>query len=481
MSENKIIGRKYEQELLKEYYNSPKSELVALYGRRRVGKTYLVKSYFNENFDFWFTGLYNTGKKALLREFQSTLSRYSKTEISSPTTWFEAFNSLREYLLSLKKDTVIVFLDELPWMDNPKSDFLPAFSSFWNMWPSSVKLKLFVCGSATTWMMDKLIGDRGGLYGRVSRAIYLSPFTLGETEMYLKEMKGIILSRYQILELYMIMGGIPYYLDMLRRGVPLSKNIDELFFRAGAPLKVEFDFLFRSLFKESKSYKRVIEALSGKLSGMTRQEIMDASSLDGKELSRVLENLSSCDFIRKYVSIGKKERDGVYQLTDLFSLFHLRFVENNNSQDQNFWTNMSSSGAKNAWAGYAFECVCLHHITEIKSRLSILGVLSNVYSWHTKPFTDKDGTEWSGAQIDMLIDRNDQTINICEMKYSLDEFVLTEEYERKLRNRMSLFQHATKTRKALLLTFITTYGVKKNIHSSIVNNEVTMDDLFRLE
>ncbi len=481
MSDNKIIGRKYEQELLKEYYMSPKSELVALYGRRRVGKTYLVKTYFNEEFDFWFTGLYNTGRKVLLKEFQSTLSRYSKAGVPSPSDWFEAFNSLREYLLSLKKDTVLVFLDELPWMDNPKSDFLASFSSFWNMWPSSVKLKLFVCGSATTWMMDKLIGDKGGLYGRVSRAIYLSPFTLGETEMYLKEMKGISLSRYQILELYMIMGGIPYYLDMLRADIPLSINIDELFFRDGAPLKVEFDFLFRSLFKESKSYKRVIEALSGKLSGMTRAEILSASSIDGKELTRVLENLSSCDFIRKYVSVGKKERDGVYQLTDLFSLFHLRFVENNYSQDRNFWTNMSSSGAKSAWAGYAFECVCLHHINEIKARLSILGVLSSVYSWHTKPFTDKDGTEWSGAQIDMLIDRKDQTINICEMKYSLDEFVITEEYERKLRNRISLFQHATKTKKALLLTFITTYGVKKNIHSSIVNNEVTMDDLFKLE
>ncbi len=481
MADNKIIGRKYEQELLKEYYESPKSELVALYGRRRVGKTYLVKTYFDESFDFWFTGLYNANKKMLLKQFGLTLSRYSGIKSASPADWFEAFSSLTDYLLSLKKERVIVFLDELPWMDGPKSDFLSAFSFFWNMWPSSTKLKLFVCGSATTWMMDKLIGDKGGLYGRVSRAIYLSPFTLGETEQYLKEMKGVILNRYQILELYMIMGGIPYYLDMLRADIPLAANIDELFFREGAPLKAEFDFLFRSLFKESKSYRKVIETLSEKMSGMKRKEIQEVTAIEGGELSRILDNLSSCDFIRRYVSIGKKERDGVYQLTDLFSLFHLRFVENNNSQDQNFWTNMSSSGAKNAWTGYAFERVCLHHIKEIKAKLGILGVLTSVYSWYSRPFTDKDGTQWSGAQVDMLIDRNDQTINLCELKYSLDEFVITGEYEKKLRERLSLFRHVTKTRKALLLTFITTYGVKKNIHSSIVNSEVSMDDLFRLD
>ncbi len=220
--------------------------------------------------------------------------------------------------------------------------------------------------------------------------------------------------------------------------------------------------------------------MSSRLSGMTRKEILENTAVEGKDLPRVLENLSSCDFIRKYVSIGKKERDAVYQLTDLFSLFHLRFAADNNSQDQNFWTNMSSSGAKNAWAGYAFERVCFHHVKQIKSKLGILGVLSNVYSWYMRAFTDKDGTEWGGAQIDMLIDRKDQVINICEMEYSLDEFVITEEYEKKLRERISLFQHVTKTRKALIPTFITTYGVKRNMHSSIVNSEVTMDDLFLL-
>ena len=483
MTNTSIIGRVYEQKIIKDYYDSPKSELVAVYGRRRIGKTFLIKKFFNEKFDFWFTGMYDTKKPVLLSQFGMELSKYSKTHVKTPKDWFEAFNSLSEYLLSLNKEKVTVFLDELPWMDTPKSNFLQAFSYFWNMWHSDkTQLKLFVCGSATTWMLDKFVGDKGGLYGRVSQAIYLAPFNLGETEKFLKDIKGIKYNRHQLLELYMILGGVPYYLDMLKKDMPLSVNIDYLFFKEGAPLKAEYDFLFRSLFKESKSYEKVIKTLSGKLAGMTRNDILLATKMDkGGNLTEILENLCACDFIRKYTSIGKTERDAIYQLTDLFSLFHLRFVENDNSQDQNFWTNMSSTGAKNAWAGYAFEQVCLHHITQIKSKLSILGVLSSTYSWQCKPYTDKDGTEWKGGQIDMLIDRKDQVINICEMKYSVDEYTITEDYEKKLRQRASLFQHVTKTKKALQHTFITTYGVKQNLYSDIVQSEVTMEDLFRIE
>lgn len=483
MENEVIIGRTFEQKLLKDYYDSPKSELVAVYGRRRIGKTHLIKMFFHEKFDFWFTGIYDAKKTDLLKQFGMELSKYSGKKIKTPKDWFEAFNALSEYLLSLNKEKVTVFLDELPWLDTPKGNFLQAFSYFWNMWHSNkTRLKLFVCGSATTWMLDKFVGDKGGLYGRVSRAIYLRPFNLGETAKFLEDIKGIELNHYQVLELYMILGGVPYYLDMLKKDLPLSVNIDYLFFKEGAPLKNEYDFLFRSLFNESKAYKKVIETLSDKLVGMTRNALIEATKMDkGGTLSEILENLCACDFVRKYTSIGKTERDAIYQLTDLFSLFHLRFVEKDSSQDQNFWSNLSSTGTKNSWAGYAFEQVCLHHITQIKSKLSILGVLSNTYSWNCKPFTDKDGTAWKGGQIDMLIDRKDQVINICEMKYSVDEYTITEEYEKKLRQRASLFQHVTKTKKALQHTFVTTYGVKQNLYSGIVQSEVTMDDLFKLE
>ncbi len=477
----RIIGRDYEQSVINNYLNSEKAELIAVYGRRRVGKTYLVKSLFNNQFDFYFTGLYEIPRAVQLSQFQKTLERYSGQKHSRFKDWFEAFDALRDYLGQLSKKCIVVFLDEIPWMDTPKSNFLAAFGQFWNNWASTQpNLKMFVCGSATTWMLSKFIGDKGGLYGRVCRPIWLAPFTLGETEKFLKEIKGIELSRQQVLKTYMIFGGIPYYLDMLVKGTPIDVNIDDLFFRQGAPLRTEFDFLFRSLFNNSKIYKNVVEALSGKLKGLTRQELLDTIKLkDNGNLSEVLDNLAKCDFIRKYTAIGKTERDAIYQLTDLFSLFYLRFVASENGQDEKFWSKLSGKGPMTSWSGYAFEQVCLHHIGQIKSALSIGGVIGNIYSWNCRPFTEKDGTQWAGGQIDLLIDRADDVINICEVKYASDIYAIDAEYAKRLQSRASLFRRVTKTRKALHHTFITTFGVAKNNYYDIVQSEITMDDLFK--
>lgn len=479
---DKIIGRKEEKKQIRDRFESDKSELLAVYGRRRVGKTYLVKQCFNEEFDFWFTGLYQTPRAQQLVQFRAALSEKTGEKMPKIKDWFEAFEKLKSYLLSLQKEKVVVFLDELPWMDTPKGNFIQAFSYFWNMWPSNkTLLKLYVCGSATTWMIKNFIGDKGGLYGRVTCSIYLAPFNLGETEEFLKKIKHIDLSRHKILELYMILGGIPYYLDMLRSDLPLAKNIDNLFFRENAVLKTEYEFLFRSLFNDSTGYRKIVEAMSKKLKGMTLDEIVTATGIkDGGRLTEMLENLRLCDFIRKYSSIGKKKRNCIYQLTDLFSLFYLNFVEKGNSQDENFWSNIAFSSRENAWSGYAFEQVSLHHLKQIKSKLGISGVLSNIYSWSCAGFTDEDGTRWRGGQIDLLIDRNDEVINICELKYSSDKYEITGAYEEHLRERASLFRKKTGTRKALHLTFITTYGVKQNRYSSVVQSEVTMDDLFEL-
>ena len=476
-----LIGRKEEQKLINDCLESDKSELVSVYGRRRVGKTYLVKRCFDENFDFWFTGIYKASRVQQLGQFQNTLSEKTGKKTNKIKDWFQAFEELKKYLLSLGKKRVVVFLDEIPWMDTPKSGFLAAFSYFWNMWPSDkVLLKMYVCGSATTWMIDKFVGDKGGIYGRVTCPIYLAPFNLGETEEYLEKVKQIELNRYQILELYMILGGIPYYLDMLRKDLPLAKNIDNLFFKENANLKTEYEFLFRSLFKESKPYRKVVEALSLKKKGLTREEIKQITNIsDGGTLTEILLNLNRCDFIREYKAIGKEQRESVFQLTDLFSLFYLTFVKDGCSQDVNFWTNSSFSGERNVWAGYSFEQVCFHHVRQIKSKLSILGILSNIYSWNAKGFVDSDGTKWNGGQIDMLIDRNDDVISICEIKYCNDEYVINDEYEEKLRKRASLFRKVTKTKKALQHVLITTYGVKKNKHSGILQSVVAMDDLFQ--
>ena len=479
MDKNLIIGRKHEQAIIRNYIESKKPELIAVYGRRRVGKTYLVKSMFDNQFDFSYTGMYDVTRAVHLSQFQKALQKCYSVKVPRLTTWFDAFDALKDYLDSLQKERIVVFLDEIPWMDTPKSNFLAAFGQFWNDWASSKQnFKLIVCGSATTWM---LIGNKGGIYGRVCRPIWLAPFSLGETEQFFNEVKGIEMSRHQMLMAYMILGGIPYYLDMLIKGMPLNVCIDDLFFKQNAPLRTEFDFLFRSLFKDSKMYRNVVLALSTKLKGMTRQELLDVLKIsEGGDLTEVLDNLVKCDFIRKYTAIGKTERDAMFQLTDLFSLFHIRFVADNNGQDENYWSKLSGKGQMTSWSGYAFEQVCLHHLSQIKRALSIGGVISNVHSWSCKPFTDKNGTQWKGAQIDLLIDRADEVINICEIKFASDKYVIDSEYEERLRNRASLFRTVTKTKKSIQHTFITTYGVSPNLHSGIVQSEVTMDDLFAM-
>lgn len=328
-------------------------------------------------------------------------------------------------------------------------------------------------------MVDKLIGDKGGLYGRITRPIYLSPFTLSEAKQYLNNVKKMNYGDHQVLDVYMIFGGIPFYLDMFDNSLPLSVNVDRLLFAQNAPLKSEYDFLFRSLFSDSINYRKVIELLSKKLEGLTREEILDQSGVSGGELTRILSNLSSCDFIRNYVAPKKKERGQVYQLTDLFSLFYLRFVKHNLRLNVNYWTNIQNTGKKNAWAGYAFEQVCLHHVEQIKQKLGISGIACNIYAWKQKPFTDADGSDWDGGQIDLIIDRSDRVINLCEMKYSNDEYSISKQYEGILRKRASLFRYVEKTKKDLRLTFITTYGVKKNEHSGIVDNEIILADLFK--
>jgi len=477
---NGIIGREYEQQLLKNYYESQKAELVAIYGRKRVGKTYLVKKTFASEFAFSFTGMYETPRTVQLREFKINMERYSGKKYQRPKDWFEAFSMLQEYLDSLEQERIVVFLDELPWMDTPKGNFLGAFSRFWNDWGSTKdNFKLYVCGSATTWMVSKFIGNKGGLYGRVCRPIHLSPFTLKETELFLSEIKGMELNRKQIADIYMIMGGIPYYLDMLIKGEQLGRSIDNLFFREGAPLRDEYEFLFRSLFKDSRIYRKVVETLSEKMKGMSRQEILEALKLqEGGNLTEVLDNLVKCDFVRKFSVIGREERDAQYQLTDNFTLFHLRFVASHNGQDEHFWSNIEGKPQQNSWSGYAFERLCMLHICQIKQALGISGVLSNVHSWSCKPFTDKNGQQWAGGQVDMLIDRSDNVINFCEIKYVSDKYSITADYEERLRERASLFKQVTKTRKSIQHIFVTTYGIVNNKYSNIALNSIILDDLF---
>lgn len=470
---DKIIGREFEQKILRECVQSSSPEFVAVYGRRRVGKTYLIKQYFQGEFDFYMTGVFKSTMSEMLEYFNAQLMKYSGKSWPKPKNWMTAFRQLEEYLSSLKKDRIIVFFDELPWLDTPRSRFFNALELFWNCWgDSQPNLKFFVCGSATTWMTDKLLGDNGGLHNRVNRRIYLAPFNLYETEKML-EFKGVKWNRHQIVECYMTMGGTPFYLSKVDKSLSLSQNIDRLFFHHSGELRMEYDLLFKSLFKESKIYKRIVELLAKKAIGMTRMEIMAALKLNGGgELSEALHNLITCDFIREYNAFGKIDRDKLYQLTDLFTLFYLKQVKGNQSDDE-YWTTNIDSPSHRAWAGYAFEQVCLHHIPQIKMALGINGIQSSVSSW----ISGDNGQR--KAQIDLIIDRRDEVINLCEMKYSLNPYDITPSYMAHLSERTELFRSTTKTNKALHLTFVTIYGVKHNKQWGQIQNEVTADDLFR--
>ena len=470
MAQN-IIGRHYERQILEECVSSSEAEFVAVYGRRRVGKTFLVRQHFDGRLAFYATGILDGSRSEQLSAFHQQLELASGRHYPHPSDWMDAFGQLRDYLTTLPDGRIVVFLDELPWFDTRGARFKQAFSYFWNAWGSTCdRLTLIVCGSATTWMLDELLGSRGGLHNRVTRSIHLAPFTLAETEEYLQS-RGIVWSRYQIANVYMAVGGTPYYLSKIRRGQSVPQAIDELFFSPSAELRQEFTWLFRSLFGRADVYQDVVRALSHKAKGLTRLELQQAVRIgDGGTLTTVLRNLENCDFIRRYNAFGKKERDAMYQLTDLFTLFYLNFVQGTGRDDTMKWTAAIDSPHHRAWSGYAFEMVSLLHVEQIKRRLGIAGVQTSVSSW-----------TGDGAQIDLVIDRRDQTVNLCEIKYSLAPFVLTEAYLLRLRERLEMFRAQTRTRKALHLTMVTTYGLKPNTYSGEVQNVVTLDDLFAAE
>ncbi len=470
----KIIGRKDEIAKLENIVSSDHAELVAVYGRRRIGKTYLIKEFFNEKFDYYATGIFGGTKEDELRAFCDTLLQKNICKLSDIKSWFDAFTALRDYIQSLKKKKIIIFLDELPWFDAPAGQFIKAFEWFWNSYASTKhNLKLIVCGSATTWMTDKFINGKGGLYNRTTERIYLAPFNLNDTEALMKY-NGVDWSKALILNTYMVFGGVPLYLGMLKKNLSLDANIDALFFKDRAPLRDEYSFLFRSLFKDSDYYMRIVDAISKKNMGISRSDIVaDAKISNNGSLTKALKNLINCDFIRKYNSFGKKERDSLYQLTDLAILFYKRFVEKYNGKDEHHWSNTIDSPARRTWTGIAFEQVCLLHVAQIKQALGIAGVQTEVSSWRYL------GDQYTaGAQIDMLIARRDKAINLCEIKYSDYEYEITAKYDNQLRERVATFRSVTKTRNAIHTTIITPWGLKRNAHTGSADQVINLTDLF---
>ncbi len=469
-----IVGRYEEKRKLEELYIGKSSEFLVVYGRRRVGKTFLLREFFNQKFSFYHTGLSNKGMIDQLENFDYTLSKLSSADYAHPSkNWIEAFRRLSNYLETEDNSArKVVFIDEMPWLDTRGSDFVSGLENFWNSWASARKdIFLIVCGSATGWMTSKLINNVGGLHNRVTAHIKLVPFTLKETEDFFKS-KHIYLDQYSIIQLYMAIGGIPFYLNQIKAGRSAAQSIDELFFKPSALLKNEFSNLYKALFKKYEAYEKVVSALSTKTYGLTRQDIINTKTVSsGGTLTKILNDLEESGFILSIPSLDKTINKTIYKLSDYYTVFYFRFLQGKKKFAS--WSDHIDDPAVRAWLGITFEQICIDHLPQIKSKLGIAGIQSEAFSWRGK-------SEEYGSQIDLLIDRRDQVINICEAKFSINEFEIDLDYSKKIREKIGNFKQITKTKKSVFFTMITTFGLKQNQHAlSLVQNEIVMEDLFR--
>jgi uncharacterized protein len=470
-----IIGRQEEIRILEKLKKSNTPAFVALYGRRRVGKTYLIRQVFEDNFTFYLTGIANVELPQQLGNFHSTLLRYFPEMEDKPIAkdWFQAFQYLISALEAHPAPRKVLFLDEMPWLDNAKSFFIPALEHFWNSWASAKNdILLIVCGSSASWMINNLINHTGGLHNRVTERLVLDPFTLGECEAFFRN-RGAAFTRYHILQLYMALGGIPFYLDRVDVGKSATQNINDLCFIPRGFMRKEFKILYDSLFKNADNHVKIVETLSQKLMGMERAELIRLAKLPNNgNTTKVLSELEESGFITKYNAFGKKSHAPIYQLIDFYSLFYLRFIKDSNAKDKDFWINSIDSPEIRAWSGYAFEQICFSHLDQIKKGLGISGVQTNSTAWIGNNGVHK-------AQVDLVIDRRDQVINLCEAKFSINTFTIDKAYGEELRTKIGVFKDVTQTQKAIYLTLITTFGLTQNDYAqTLVQNSLTIDALF---
>ena len=471
-----IIGRKNEIERLNKYAQSNQAEFIAVYGRRRVGKTYLINNVFRSRLAFSMTGIIEGNKHAQMQAFIDAMDLLGK-HMECPANWHEAFRILRRFLIPRIKpgEPCIIFIDELPCFDTRKSDFIDALGHFWNSWASlQPEIKLIICGSATSWMMDNVIDSHGGLHNRITHEIHLREFTLAEEEEYLIS-KRFYWDRNLVLQTYMVMGGVPYYLSLLDRDMSLAQNIDALFFNPDGEMRREFHRLYKTLFSTPDPYITIIEALFKKKKGLTRNEIADALQTNANgRLSKMLRNLVDCDIIRFYPTKQKKlsTRNGLYQLMDFFSLFYLQFMKGT-INDAQFWSKNMHTPKINTWRGLTFERICMTHIDQIKQALHIDSISTTFYSWRSAHQTNRN------AQIDIVIERADNMTNICEAKYSEIPYSISKDEYNKYLNRMAAFKQETHNKGGIIPTYITSGGLVQNNYSDNLGlKNLSINDLF---
>ena len=472
-----MIGRKEEWDILNKAFQSQDPEMIAVIGRRRVGKTFLIRKAYEGKIDFDLTGIQNGSSRQQLQNFADRLTLYAKPlfPFQRPANWLQAFQMLVTWLESTpKNEKRVVFFDELPWLATRKSDFIQALGYFWNSWASQQSICVVICGSAASWMIANVVRDKGGLHNRITRRIYLAPFTLAETETYLIS-RNARLDRYEILLIYMALGGIPHYLKEIEGGKTAAQNVDFICFSPNGILVDEFMQLYPALFDNPEIPTKIVRSLGQTWQGLSRNELIEAAGLQNNgNTTRALDELVSSGFVSVYYAFGKKKKDLRYRLTDEYSLFYLKFIEENQGFGQSGWQNISQTQSWKSWSGYAFENLALRHVAQIKKALGISGIYTE-----TSSFYRKGSKEQAGVQIDLLIDRNDHAINLCELKFYNSEVVVTKAMAKELRTKLALFRAASLTNKQIFMTLIAPFGIIPNEHSiGLLDNTLNMDIFF---
>ncbi len=473
-----MIGRENETKKLQELYCHDQADLVAIYGRRRVGKTFLVDETFHGDYLFMHAGLFLEEKTSVkeafltqLNAFYKSLLLYGCNEKKAPSTWFDAFFYLEKMIIEKENGSKqVIFLDELPWLDTPSSHFLSAFEGFWNTFACRRKnLLLVVCGSAASWMESKLINAHGGLYGRVTHEIKLSPFSLKQTKEFLLQ-KHIPVTDYEAAQAYMAVGGIPFYLNYFESGKSIAQNINDIFFKKGTPLHCEYERLFSVTFANHALAKKIVELLFKRKLGYGREDIIKKLGLpDNGNLSKVLNALLASDFVTTYTPFGLERKTTYYKLIDPFCLFYLSFVEKKGG-DENYWNSHYGKSETLAWSGFAYENLCFNHVSQIKEKLGVRSVSVEVMPWY---YQDEEGK----GQVDLLMKRGDNVVNLCEIKfYGADYSAGIDDFKKTNRRKESAYSLLPK-RFSVYSTLITTFGLVYNEYASTYQNVVTLEDL----
>ncbi len=471
-----MIGRKAQHKIIQDTLTANKSAFVAFTGRRRVGKTYLIDQAYGHAICLRFTGIQNANTKTqIINVAQKIIEKSGNNVFVMPKNWQEVFIMLRNYLKTLSKNKKqVIFIDELPWVCTPKSGFLQLLAHLWNDYLSKEKhFILVICGSATSWITQKVFNDKGGLHNRVTQIIHLQPFTLAECKLFF-ESKKINLTNKAITDLYMTMGGNPFYLENVKKGESANKAIERMCFTETGILKNEYQNLYKALFENANNHEAIVQTLALSKNGMSQADLLTISKVTkGGPFNRAITDLLLSGFVVEAQPYGKLKRGLVYRLVDEFSIFYHRFIKPNKKSAATIWQTIAVSQSYKIWKGFAFESLCLKHIPEIKTALGIKNVYTQVSSFSQKKIAHQDG-----FQIDVVIDRKDDAINLCECKYYEAPFEIDKKYAQTLVVRRAQFRETTKTKKTIFNTLITNQPMKQNAYSlDSIDVQLTIDDL----